>query len=252
MTDAANVWGFCLVAALLGTAVGAFGATRRRRLTVAAAVAAFASLPILPDGVSLTACVFAFWDVPALTGAATAIYFGLWRRRVKESQNAKAAKLDASIFNGSRRETTFCAGVLIVWGAALYASELNFFAFDVYRLGYAPGVGLTVACAATAFASRGIAALCVGAYVATAAGLYANFCDAILDFGFWAFLTVAAILTGVRRVAERRREARRGGKRVEVETSNQGSVATAATSLTVESGTAKRRLTLARRDAKRF
>lgn len=250
MTDAANVWGFCLVAALLGTAVGAFGATRRRRLTVAAAVAAFASLPILPDGVSLTACVFAFWDVPALTGAATAIYFGLWRRRVKESQNAKAAKLDASIFNGSRRETTFCAGVLIVWGAALYASELNFFAFDVYRLGYAPGVGLTVACAATAFASRGIAALCVGAYVATAAGLYANFFDAILDFGFWAFWTVAAILTGVRRVAERRREARRGGKRVE--TSNKGSVATAATSLTVESGTAKRRLTLARREVKKF
>lgn len=252
MTDAANVWGFGLVAALLGTAVGAFFSTRRRRLTVAASVAAFASLPILPGGVSLTSCVFAFWDVPALTGAATAIYFGLWRRHVKESQNAKAAKLDASSFNGSRRETTFCAGVLIVWGAELYASELNFFAFDVYRLGYAPGVGLTVACVATAFASRGIAALCVGAYVATSAGLYANFFDAILDFGFWAFLTVAAILTGVRRVAERRREARRGGKRVEVETSNPGSVATAATSLTVESGTAKRRLTLARRDAKRF
>ena len=252
MTDAANVWGFGLVAALLGTAVGAFFSTRRRRLTVAASVAAFASLPILPGGVSLTSCVFAFWDVPALTGAATAIYFGLWRRHVKESQNAKAAKLDASSFNGSRRETTFCAGVLIVFGAALYASEANVFAFDVYRLGYASTVGLAVACVATAFASRGIAALCVGAYVATSAGLYANFLDAILDFGFWAFLTVAAILTGVRRVAERRREARRGGKRVEVETSNPGSVATAATSLTVESGTAKRRLTLARRDAKRF
>ncbi|MBQ7030135.1 MAG: hypothetical protein IJN32_07805, partial [Thermoguttaceae bacterium] len=221
MTDAANVWGFCLVAALLGTAVGAFGATRRRRLTVAAAVAAFASLPILPDGVSLTACVFAFWDVPALTGAATAIYCGLWRRRDGELQNASTT--DSAFFNGSRRETTFCAGALIVLGAALYASELNVFAFDVYRFGFASGVGLTVACVATAFASRGIAALCVGAYVATSAGLYANFFDAILDFGFWAFLSVAAILTGVRRVAERRREARRGGKRVE--TSNKGSVA---------------------------
>lgn len=252
MTDAANVWGFCLVAALLGTAVGAFGATRRRRLTVAAAVAAVASLPILPGGVSLTSCVFAFWDVPALSGAATAIYCGLWRRRADESQRAKTAKSDASFFNGSRRETTFCAGALIVLGAALYASELNFFAFDVYRLGFASNVGLAVACVATAFASREIAALSVGAYVATSAGLYANFFDAILDFGFWAFLTVAAILSGVRRVAERRREARRGGKRVEVETSNPGSVATSATSLTVESGTAKRRLTLARRGTKRF
>ena len=247
MTDAANVWGFCLVAALLGTAVGAFGATRRRRLTVAASVAAVASLPILPGGVSLTSCVFAFGDVPALSGAATAIYCGLWRRRADESQRAKTAKSDASFFNGSRRETTFCAGALIVLGAALYASELNF-----YRLGFASNVGLAVACVATAFASREIAALSVGAYVATAARLYANFFDAILDFGFWAFLTVAAILSGVRRVAERRREARRGGKRVEVETSNPGSVATAATSLTVESGTAKRRLTLARRGTKRF
>lgn len=248
MTDAANVWGFCLVAALLGTAVGAFGATRRRRLTVAASLAAFASLPILPGGVSLTSCVFAFWDVPALTGAATAIYCGLWRLRDSESQNAKASKPDASFFNGSRRETTFCSGALIVFGAALYASELNFFAFDVYRFGFASGVGLTVACVAAAFASREIAALCVGAYVATTAGLYANFFDAILDFGFWTFLTVAAILTGVRRVAERRREARRGGKRVE--TSNERSVATAA--FNVESGTATRRLTLARREAKRF
>lgn len=201
--DAANVWGFCLVAALLGTAVGAFGATRRRRLTVAAAVAAFASLPILPGGVSLTSCVFAFWDVPALTGAATAVYCGLWRRRDGEPQSASTTV--EAFFNGSRRETTFCAGGLIAFGAALYASELNVFAFDLYRLGFAPSVGLTVACAATAFASRRIAALLVGAYVATAAGLYANFFDAILDFGFWAFLTVAAILTGVRRVAERRK-----------------------------------------------
>lgn len=247
MTDAANVWGFGLVAALLGTAVGAFFSTRRRRLTVAASVASVAALPILPDGVSLTSCVFAFWDVPALTGAATAIYCGLWRRRDGESQCASTT--GEAFFNGSRRETTFGAGALIVLGAALYASELNFFAFDVYRLGYAPGVGLTVACVATAFASRRIAALCVGAYVATSAGLYANFFDAILDFGFWTFLTVAAILTAVCRVAERRREARRGGKRVE--TSNERSVATPS-AINVESGTAKRRLSLARRDAKRL
>lgn len=204
MTDAANVWGFGLVAALLGTAVGAFGATRRKRLTVAALVAVVASLPILPGGVSLTSCVFAFWDVPALTGAATAIYCGLWRRRDGESQNAKAPKPVETFFNGSRRETAFCVGALILFGAALYASELNVFAFDLYRFGYAPSVGLTVAALAAAFASRRIAALLVGAYVATAAGLYANFFDAILDFGFWAFLTVAAILTGVRNVATRR------------------------------------------------
>jgi len=37
-------------------------------------------------------------------------------------------------------------------------------------------------------------------FLSGAAGFYANFFDAILDFGFWAFLTVAAILTGVRRV----------------------------------------------------
>lgn len=202
MTGAANVWGFCLVAALLGTAVGAFFATRRKRLAVAASVGAFASLPILPDGVSLTSCVFAFWDVPALTGAATAIYCGLWRRRDGESQSVST--VDRANGSGSRRETAFCAGALIVLGAALYASELNFFAFDVYRWGFASSVGLTVACVAAVFASRRIAALCVGACVATAAGLYANFFDAILDFGFWAFLTVAAILTGVRNVARRR------------------------------------------------
>lgn len=244
MTDAANVWGFCLVAALLGTAVGAFGATRRRRLTVAAAVAAVASLPILPGGVSLTSCVFAFWDVPASTGAATAIYCGLWRRRGGESQSASTT--GETLFNGSRRETAFVGGALILFGACLYASELNLFAFDVYRFGFASSVGLTVACVAAAFGSRRIAALFVGAYVATAAGLYANFFDAILDFGFWTFLTVAAILTGVRRVAERRRKAKR------VETSNEGSGATAAITLNVESGTAKRRLPLARREAKRF
>lgn len=216
MTDAANIWGFSLVAALLGTAVGTFWPTRRRRLTVAALVAAVASLPILPDGVSLTSCVFAFGDVPALTGAATAIYCGLWRRRAAELKSAPATATafnvgtdvgsdsDAAFVSGSRRETTLVVGALILWGAALYASELNVFAFDFYRLGYASGVGLTVACVAAAFASRRLAALCVGAYVATAAGLYANFFDAILDFGFWAFLTVAAILTGVRNAASRR------------------------------------------------
>ena len=191
-----------MVAALLGTAVGAFFATRRRRLTVATAVSAFASLPILPGGVSLTSCVFAFWDVPALTGTATAIYCGLWRRRAVE---LKAGSVSETIFNGSRRETTFCAGALIAFGAALYASELNLFAFDVYRFGYASNVGLTVACVAAAFASRRVAAPVVGAYVATAAGLYANFFDAILDFGFWAFLTVAALLTAVRRGATKSR-----------------------------------------------
>jgi hypothetical protein len=243
MTD---VWGFCLIAALLGTAVGVFFATRRERLTVAAGVAVFASLPILPDGVSLTACVFAFWDVPTLTGTSTAIYCGLWRRRAAELRGAPAS---SAFFNLSRRETAFVAVALILLGAALYASELNLFAFDVYQLGFTPSVGLTVACVAAVLASRGIAAVFVGAYVATAAGFYANFFDAILDFGFWAFLTVAAILTGVRLVAERRREARRDGEFVA--TSNERSVATPS-AINVESGTAKRRLTLARRDAKRF
>lgn len=198
MTDAANVWGLGLIAALLGTAIGAFFATRRRRLTVAALVAAIAALPILPGGVSPTSCVFAFWDVPALTGASTALYCGLWRRRDGESQSASAN--GSAFFNGSRRETTFLSGALILLGAALYASELNVWTFDVYRFGYASSVGLTVAAIAVAFASRGIAAAFVGAYVATAAGFYANFFDAILDFGFWAFLTVAAISTGVRKV----------------------------------------------------
>lgn len=213
--DASSVWGLTSVSIICGSLAGALFRRRRTRLVVATTAAILASAPTLFGVVSVAERVFAFWDVPAIATIFLTVYFCVVRKRPDEDADAKAetSRLDAAVL-----PRKFWRGALISFGALLYASEFNFFVFDVYRLGYASFGVLAAVVAIILTSDRSAAILTAVAATTTFCGLYSNVFDAILDFGVWTALVVSAFVDGVLRLRTRRddkRERRANSEKLE-------------------------------------
>ncbi len=184
-----NLWGTLGVSVLIGSIFGVWWKTRKARVAIFSITTILAFAPTLFNVVGIVGYVYAFYDVPALSSVCLASYYWIWRGLPNKRSQAKGVKYDSK----SNQSALALKTTIILFGALLYASEFNLFAFDVYNLGYSHNLALIVTCLCILLVDDKIISLIAATcYAAFKTGLYTNYFDSFLDVGLWVGLIVGS------------------------------------------------------------